>query len=226
MNRKAQFATEYLVVVAIALSVITGFLVYIFLYYSGYLASSSSNQVALVTTTITQQANYVSSQGPGAKMSFPINFPALLGSSSYFCGKYVKATAGTYSSISEANEGLSGVFPTTAGNYVVYALHEGSNVQIGLKAGIAYINSTYAMNGDFLNYSLEFLNTNYAPVPRTAFNVSVFSTSGSLIASVGGQSNNNGRAGGLIALSNVPVEFVIDVFATSANVFAPSCFSP
>ncbi len=234
-DRRGQFTTEYLVVIAIALSVIVAFLVYVFIFYSGYASSSNSDQVATAVNSVVQEANYVSSEGLGSKTSFPLTFPSIQALNSYFCGTYIKISSSSYSSIERANTRISGVLPLTPGTYVMYAKYAGAGtVQIGVRGSISYINATYAVNfssvesGEnyaHISYNLSFFDSNYLAAGATAFNVSVYTPSGTILKSVTGTSNSNGIAAGSLNVGTVLAEYIIDVFALQANVFAPSCLS-
>ncbi len=223
-NSKGQFTTEYMIVIAIALATIAFFLIYVFIYYSNYYGSSTSSKVSSVATTLTNEANYVTNEGIGSKTSFSLSVPDLTLLGSFFCGNYIKASYGAYSSIQYSKSKLEGVLPTTGGTYIVYAKYSGNDiVQIGLQADISYINYSYSINGNLLNYYLEFYGKNGLPTGSTAYNISVFSYTGQYINSTV-SSSTNGEAASSIYLGQVPSTLLIYIFALGTNVVAPSCF--
>ena len=76
IQRKAQFTTEYLIIIGIAFGLIAIFLVYAFVYYSSYNNGAGYQQVQNAAVSITQQARYVGSAGIGSKSIFTQYFPA------------------------------------------------------------------------------------------------------------------------------------------------------
>ncbi len=230
MNKKAQFITEYIIVIGIALSIIAVFLVYVLVYYSGYSNSSNSNQISTITNSIVQEANYVFSEGVGSKTSFTLGFPDLQVINSFFCGDYIKVTSSQYSSVSRADEELEGLLPLKQGTYVMYARYNQTGiVQIGLDSGVSYINYTYSYDSskDLLFYNLTFFDSQYLISSGVAgivpYNITVFSVNGVYLNSSTSLSVDD-FAYGELTLKPTPSEAIIDIFVNGA--VAPSCFYP
>ncbi len=232
INKKAQFATEYLVITGIALSIIAVFIAYVLVYYSSYTTESNNDQLSTITSSIVQQANYVFSEGIGSKTSFTIDFPTIQTLNSFFCGDYIKITSPQYSSIGRAEVKLEGVLPATSGNYVMYARYNQTGiVEIGFDSPVTYINYSYSYSGSYLCYNLTIFNNKYIAFPA-AYNITMFTSAGAYINSTIGASgvyptSNCGAATGELYLHNtIPPEAIIDVFSTQTggNVVAPSCF--
>ncbi len=223
-EKRGQFMLEYIIIISIALSIIAFFLVYIFVYYSSYYNTSVSSKASIMATTLTSEANYVVDEGLGSKVSFLLNVPQLTVLGSFFCGNYVKISSGMSSYVQSAKSNLVGVLPTTPGNYVMYTTYNNTGrVQIGFQANITYINYSYLLNGNTLNYNLEFFGEDYTPTASTSYNVSVFTYGGQYINSTVG-SATNGKAASSLYLSQVPSVLLIDVFVLGTNIVAPSCF--
>ncbi len=224
VSKRAQFITEYLLVIGIALVIIVAFTLYITLYYISYSNASNSNQIYTAADSIIQEANYISSEGVGSKISFPVNFPVLSASSSLFCGSSFKITSDGYSSITEANAEIEGVLPLNAGNSVLYARYNGSNlVQIGVDRPVAFITYNYAISGKYLIYNISFYNLSYYPAKNTGFNISVLYQNGTSINSTVG-SAVSGKVNGEIYVKALPIPVIIDIFVPQYSLVSPSCF--
>ncbi|MCL4401013.1 MAG: hypothetical protein M1348_00735 [Candidatus Parvarchaeota archaeon] len=223
LYRKGQFTTEYLIVIGIALSVISIFMIYVFFYYAGYSSTVNSNLAASAAASLVENANYVASIGLGSKITFPVNFPSVSFPESYFCGNYIKLVSGQYSSIQKSRLNLQGVLPITPGVYMVYVRYNSSGtVQMGLEGVVSYINASYSLNVNTLSYSLRFYNSSYKLDGATPFNISVFSSSGNIINSTSG-TTSAGSVSGSLLLNGIYSSLIIDVLAKTGNVIAASC---
>ena len=225
-SKRAQFTTEYMIVVAIALAIVISFLIYAVVFYSSYFNNSAANEVKTAASSLTTEANYVLAEGIGSKISFPVYMPQLLNRSSFFCSNYVKIDSGQYSSISSAKTGMSGLLPLKAGNYIYYAWYnETGNVYLGLDFKISLITYNYSVSGSSLIYSLGFYGQNGLPLPKTNFNITVFNSNGNYVAS-SVQTAINGQYDGSLNIGSANSAYIIDVYPLGYDVFAPSCFSP
>lgn len=225
IKRNGQFTTEYMIILGIALSTISVFLIYVFFYYTSYSNTISSNQALTATQLLAQNANYVASLGLGSKITFPVNFPEITIPNSYFCGSYVEIVAGQYSSIQKSNLNLLGVMPMTMGNYITYERYNNSGaVQVGVQGPISYINTSYSFNVNSLTYSLVFYNSSYKVAVNTAFNISVFSSGGAILNTTSTTAISGAYSGSLF-IENPSPTMVIDVFAPTGDVVAASCFA-
>ncbi len=224
--RRAQFTTEYMIVVAIALAIVISFLIYAVIFYSSYFNNSAANEVKTATSSLTTEANYVLAEGIGSKTSFPVYMPQLLNRSSFFCSNYVKIDSRDYSSISSAKTGMSGLLPLKAGNYIYYAWYnETGNVYLGLDFKMSLITYNYSISGSSLVYSLGFYGQNGVLLPKTNFNITVFNSNGNYVAS-SVQTAINGQYDGSLSIGSANSAYIIDVYPLGYDVFAPSCFSP
>jgi hypothetical protein len=223
-GRKGQFTTEYLIIVSIALLIIGFFLIYVFVYYSSYYNASVASKVSTTATSLVKEANYVTNEGLGSKISFSLTVPQLTLLGSFFCGNFVKVSSGTYSYIQNAKLNIVGILPMTPGNYIMYAMYNNSDrVQIGFEADITYINYSYSISGNTLNYNIEFFGSKHTPTALTAYNISVFTYGGQYINSTRSVTNADGVASSSIHLNQVPATLLVYIFALGTNVVAPSC---
>ncbi|MCL4398971.1 hypothetical protein M1293_00450 [Candidatus Parvarchaeota archaeon] len=226
IQRKAQFTTEYLIIIGIAFGLIAIFLVYAFVYYSSYNNGAGYQQVQNAAVSITQQAQYVGSAGIGSKSIFTQYFPALDKADSFFCGDYVKVSSAGYSYLSKSDFNMQGILPTTAGSYSAYAYYTSNgSIYVGLQAGLSYVNTTYNISGSYLGYGIDFYNQIGLLAKSTSFNISVFSVGGSYLNSTIGTTPSGYASGEIYLPQNLP-EYLIKIYPLGYNMFESSCFSP
>ena len=225
ITRKSQFTTEYLIIVGIGIAIITIFLAYVSLYYISFSSSSSTKTLNSAATSLIKQSSYLSSEGSGSETTFSVAFPAINPSQSYFCGNFLKLTSNSITSIQKSSIELNGLLPTTAGTYNFRETNVNGLAKIGLNQPVSYINSSYALSGKTLSYSLYFYNSTGGIGGDITFNITVLSLSGKQISSQT-ETASNGVYSGSLSLSTTLPEYLVEIFPIGYNVFASSCFTP
>lgn len=224
-TKRSQFTTEYLIIIAIAIAIIALFLVYVFIYYTNYTNNANAQAVTTIVDAITSHANYVLATGGGSESAFPLVFPALNITGSYFCGSYIRAATGSTSAVAAATANIVGLLPTKPGNYLVYAKYQnGSFVEIGIESALAYINYSYSVSGSKLYYNLSFQNQSGSLVPGVPFNISIYSASYKYINStIGG--GGAGTVSGSLHLPATYPSYLVYVLSSRYSEIAASCLT-
>ena len=224
--KRAQFTTEYLIIIGIAFGLIAVFLVYAFVYYSSYNTGSLYQRVQSAAEGLAQQAQYAGSAGIGSRSVFTLYFPSVDENTSFFCGEYAKVSSAGFSYISKSDFQMEGLMPTTAGSYSAYAYYtRGGDVYLGIQAPLSYINTSYTPDGSYLNYSIWFYNQIGLLAKSTSFNLTVFSINGAYVNSTL-ETTASGYIQGQIYLPQSLPQYLINIYPLGYNLFESSCFTP
>jgi hypothetical protein len=214
--KKAQYSTEYVIIIAIGIGLIASFLFYAVFFYGSFASTSSANDITNVASSIAKQANYVSAQGVGSIQTFPITIPLLEPQYSFFCGDIIKLQT-----------------TTELGTYVAFVKEDYNQTFIGLKFAVSLIiqsdTISASSSSETLNYNLKFYNYSLDPIPTpVTFNLSVFTTDGVYVASLLGSTSSsspNKISGTLsLPLSNLNL-YVVEVTPSSSGDYASACVS-
>ncbi len=222
-RRRAQYTTEYVIILGIAMAVIAAALVYALFFYTSYSSSSSSNQISTAAAQIVQAANYVSAQGADSKTVIAVTFPLLSVQSSFFCGDIVELGSRASSYIDQANVNMSGLMPFIPGLYHAYLTFNGTITEMGLNFPLSSMDSSFSYSSGSIDYSLEFFDENGDLLPDVTFNITVYSESGAYIASQTETSSNGQYSGSVPVSTDLPL-YIIRVFPRTYQVFYSACF--
>jgi hypothetical protein len=231
--KKAQYSTEYVIIIAIGIGLIASFLFYAVFFYGSFASTSSANDITNVASSIAKQANYVSAQGVGSIQTFPITIPLLEPQYSFFCGDIIKLQTTTELGVASPAGNVSGMLPLTGGTYVAFVKEDYNQTFVGLKFAVSLIiqsdTISASSSSETLNYNLKFYNYSLDPIPTpVTFNLSVFTTDGVYVASLLGSTSSsspNKISGTLsLPLSNLNL-YVVEVTPSSSGDYASACVS-
>lgn len=228
LSNKAQYSTEYVIIIGIGVAIIASFLIYVMLFYGSFSSSSSASQIKNVASSISKEADYVSSQGVGSIQAFPITIPLLQQKDSFLCGDIIKLQTTTELGVAKPAENISGMLPLTGGTYDAFVKSVNGQVVLGLRFAISYISQSYSVSGTTISYNLEFYNYSFQPVTSpVTFNISVLSTNGVYLGSAvsSTSSSSPSTASGSVTASAYYPEYVIEVTPSSSGDYASQCVS-
>ena len=227
--KKAQYSTEYVIVVGIGIAIIASFLVYAMLFYGSFASSSSANQMITIANSLAKEANYVAFQGEGSMQTFPITIPLLNPQHSFFCGNIIKLQTSAQLGIAQSAENISGMLPLSSGSYTAFVKAASNQIIVGLRFAISSIEQSYSISSNTLYYSLLFFNYSDKPVITTQpFNISLFSTSGVYITSATSSTlvSSPSQASGSLTLPSSPMsEYVVEIYPANSGDYSSTCIT-
>lgn len=219
---RAQYTTEYVIVLGIAMTIIASALFYSLYFYTSYFSSSTSNQLSTAATQLVKAADYVSAQGINSKTLIAVTFPTLTVTSSFFCGQLVQIDSGHSSYIDRANVNISGLMPFNSGLYHAYVVYNGSMADVGINLPLSLVTGTFSYSSGSILYGINFLDRNGNSLPSVNFNISVYSGSGVYLASGTGTTSSSTYTG-LISVPSGQSVYVIRIFPSTYQEFFSTC---
>ncbi len=229
LDKKAQYSTEYVIIIGIAVGIIASFLVYVALFYGSFSTVSAASDITNIASSLAKEANYVTSQGVGSLQAFPITIPLLQPQYSFFCGNTIKLQTTTELGVAQPAENISGMLPLSGGTYDAFVASTNTQVLVGLKFAVSLIIQSYSISDSVLSYSLYFYNVSDLPMAKpVSFNISIFTTGGVYKTSTTGSTSISSPStafGTLTLPSPESNEYVVEVTPSNSGDYASACVS-
>ncbi len=219
-------ALEYLIIIGLALTILTGFLIMTFYYASGYNSAESGQGVVLAVNTISNAVDSLASAQLGSAYGFSFVSSGFDQLASYFCANYITLSSSGYQAAATVNLPVYGEIPLNPGQYSGRALLTNINgeqeVQISFNLLIATINTTYVLNGSALLYNISFLSQSNTLVNNVNFELKVYTLTNTFIAAQN-ETAVSGKFSGHVNINHAYPNLKIMVLVPSYGVANTEC---
>lgn len=223
MFMRGQASFEYMVILAIGLAIIAGFILVSYSYSNSFSFLSGSQQVESTMQEIVSASNTVFLDGNGSSLRFTLYSNGLY-RNSYFCGKSIilSSVYGVEEDTSKVK--MEGLLPLSAGSFQAYSMLESINstptAVIGLDLPISMVNGNFSLSSGSVSYSLKVYNSTGSLTPAS-MNLSVYSINGSYLGST--YLYTSGVSSGKVSLSSSPSEVIVSVLFPEFNLIYNEC---
>jgi hypothetical protein len=229
IRSKSQSSLEYLIVMGVAIFILVTAISYSIYYQVGYNSASTSQDLQLAATSISNAVTAVSGGEIGSSQQFSFSSPGLSLTSS-ICNTSLSLNFAGEQASQSLSMYTTGELPVNSGTYqgnVKLVKENGqSQAQLTMDLPISYISTSYTYNPSSIFYNVSFLDTSGNLVGDVNFTVIIYNNN--KIVAEQNETTISGYYSGSIIPTNgqFSSNSIAEIYVEDLGIISPSCFLP